>query len=169
MSGNNGGSTYPILMDEATLPEGNNMTWDVTPSTNISGVNGFYIAQHDLASNRMNLRDGRLAYWTSSADDGSTFRVLNLQALYNAELGTYVSVSQSHPGYVGALKSEIIEQYLSTLLPQGQVRRKHTSRSTMRSTNRKTPSLSPTADITASTAPPSAATSCSLSTPRTWV
>ena len=115
MSGNNGGSTYPILMDEATLPEGNNMTWDVTPSTNISGVNGFYIAQHSLASNRMNLRDGRLAYWTSSADDGSTFRVLNLQALYNAELGTYVSVSQSHPGYVGALKSEIIEQYQSTI------------------------------------------------------
>lgn len=115
MSGNNGGSTYPILVDEATLPDGNNMTWDVTPSTNISGVNGFYIAQHGLASNRMNLRDGRLAYWSINADHGSTFRVLNLQALYNAELGTYVSVSQSHPGYVGALKSEIIEQYQSTI------------------------------------------------------
>lgn len=115
MSGNNGGSTYPILMDEASLPDGNNMTWDVTPSTNISGVNGFYIAQHGLASNRMNLRDGRLAYWSTNADHGSTFRVLNLQALYNAELGTYVSVSQSHQGYVGALKSEIIEQYQSTI------------------------------------------------------
>lgn len=115
MSGQNGGSTCPILVDEATLPEGNNTTWDVTPSTNISGVNGFYIAQHGLASNRMNLRDGRLAYWSINADHGSTFRVLNLQALYNAELGTYVSVSQSHPGYVGALKSEIIEQYQSTI------------------------------------------------------
>lgn len=115
MSGQEGGTTCPILVDEATLPEGNNTTWDVTPSTNISGVNGFYIAQHGLASNRMNLRDGRLAYWTGGADDGSTFRVLNLQALYNAELGTYVSVSQSHPGYVGALKSEIIEQYQSTI------------------------------------------------------
>lgn len=115
MSGNNGGSTYPILMDEASLPEGNNTTWDVTPSTNISGVNGFYIAQHGLAGNRMNLRDGRLAYWSTNADHGSTFRVLNLQALYNAELGTYVSVSQSHQGYVGALKSEIIEQYQSTI------------------------------------------------------
>lgn len=115
MSGQNGGSTYPILVDEATLPEGNNTTWDVTPSTDISGVNGFYIAQHDLADNRMNLRDGRLAYWSTDADHGSTFRVLNLQALYNAELGTYVSVSQSHQGYVGALKSEIIEQYQSTI------------------------------------------------------
>ena len=86
MSGNNGGSTYPILMDEATLPEGNNTTWDVTPSTNISGVNGFYIAQHGLASNRMNLRDGRLAYWTGSADDGSTFRALNITDLYKTEI-----------------------------------------------------------------------------------
>lgn len=115
MSGNNGGSTYPILMDEASLPEDNNTTWDITASTNISGINGFYIAQHGLASNRMNLRDGRLAYWSTSADDGSTFRVLNLQALYNAELGSIVSASQSHQGYVGALKSEIIEQYQSTI------------------------------------------------------
>ena len=108
MSGQNDGSTYPILVDEATLPKGNNTAWDVTPSTDISGVNGFYIAQHGLASNRMNLRDGRLAYWTGSADHGSTFRVLNLQALYNAELGTYVSVSQSHPGYLGVLNPEVI-------------------------------------------------------------
>ena len=116
MSGqNDGGSTYPILVDEATLPEGNNTTWDVTSSTNISGVNGFYIAQHGLASNRMNLRDGRLAYWTGGADDGSTFRVLNLQALYNAELGTYVSVSQSHPGYLGVLTNETIAGNQATI------------------------------------------------------
>ena len=108
MSGKEGGTTCPILVDETALPDGNNTAWDVTPSTDISGVNGFYIAQHGLASNRMNLRDGRLAYWTGSADDGSTFRVLNLQALYNAELGTYVSVSQSHPGYVGVLNPEVI-------------------------------------------------------------
>lgn len=115
MSGQNDGSTYPILVDETALPEGNNTTWDVTPSTDISGVNGFYIAQHGLASNRMNLRDGRLAYWTGSADDGSTFRVLNLQALYNAELGTYVSVSQSHPGYLGVLNPEVITGNQTTI------------------------------------------------------
>lgn len=115
MSGQNGGSTYPILVDETALPEDNNKTWDVTPSTNISGVNGFYIAQHGLASNRMNLRDGRLAYWSINADHGSTFRVLNLQALYNAELGTYVSVSQSHPGYLGVLNPEVITENQKTI------------------------------------------------------
>lgn len=115
MSGQNGGGTCPILVDEARLPEGNNTTWDVTPSTNISGVNGFYIAQHGLASNRMNLRDGRLAYWTGGADAGSTFRVLNLQALYNADLGTYVSISQSHPGYLGVLTTETIAGNQATI------------------------------------------------------
>ena len=115
MSGQNGGSTYPILVDETALPDGNNTTWDVTPSTNISGVNGFYIAQHGLAGNRMNLRDGRLAYWSTNADHGSTFRVLNLQALYNAELGTYVSVSQSHPGYLGVLNPEVITGNQTTI------------------------------------------------------
>lgn len=115
MSGQNGGGTCPILVDETALPDGNNMTWDVTSSTNISGVNGFYIAQHGLASNCMNLRDGRLAYWTGGADDGSTFRVLNLQALYNAELGTYVSVSQSHPGYLGVLNPEVITGNQTTI------------------------------------------------------
>jgi|GEM_PF-2868677 len=115
MSGQEGGTTCPILVDETALPDGNNTTWDVTPSTNISGVNGFYIAQHGLASNRMNLRDGRLAYWTGDADAGSTFRVLNLQALYNAELGTYVSVSQSHPGYVGVLNPEVITGNQTTI------------------------------------------------------
>lgn len=115
MSGQNGGGTCPILVDETALPDGNNTTWDVTSSTNISGVNGFYIAQHGLASNCMNLRDGRLAYWTGGADDGSTFRVLNLQALCNAELGTYVSVSQSHPSYLGVLNPEVITGNQTTI------------------------------------------------------
>ena len=86
MSGNNGGSTYPILMDEASLPEGNNTTWDITASTKISGINGFYIAQHGITANKMNLRDGKLAYWSSGADNGSTFRVLNITDLYKTEI-----------------------------------------------------------------------------------
>lgn len=94
MSGQNGGSTCPILVDETTLPEGNNTTWDVTSSTNISGVNGFYIAQHGLAGNRMNLRDGRLAYWTGGADAGSTFRALNITDLYKTEIAPDLGEAQ---------------------------------------------------------------------------
>lgn len=85
MSGN-GGGTYPILVDEASLPEGNNTTWDVMPSTKISGVNGFYIAQHGIAANKMNRQGEKLTYWTGGADAGSTFRALNITDLYKTEI-----------------------------------------------------------------------------------
>lgn len=85
MSGN-GGGTYPILVDEASLPEGNNTTWDVMPSTKISDVNGFYIAQHGIAANKMNRQGEKLTYWTGGADAGSTFRALNITDLYKTEI-----------------------------------------------------------------------------------
>ncbi len=109
MSGQNGGGTCPILVDDTALPGGNNTTWDVTPSTHISGVNGFYIAQHGLASNRMNLRDGRLAYWTGGADAGSTFRALNLGELYAANLAIMTE------GYIGMPAPSAIEAQQSVI------------------------------------------------------
>ena len=102
-------TTYPILVDETAVPDGNNTTWDITPSTNISGVNGFYIARHDEASNRMNLRDGKLAYWTSGADAGSTFRVLDVQDLYAANLDIFTR------GCVGAPNADVIADNASTI------------------------------------------------------
>lgn len=106
MSGADGGSTFPIMTEESSLPEGNNTTWDITPSSNIA--NGFYIAQHGISSNKMNLRDNKLAYWSVSADNGSTFRVYDMQGLYEAEIAPMVSATETHPGYVGVLKSEVI-------------------------------------------------------------
>lgn len=102
-------TTYPILVDETAVPDGNNTTWDITPSTNISGVNGFYIARHGEASNRMNLRDGKLAYWTSGADAGSTFRALDVQDLYAANLDIFTR------GCVGAPNADVIADNASTI------------------------------------------------------
>ena len=102
-------TTYPILVDETAVPDGNNTTWDITPSTNISGVNGFYIARHGEASNRMNLRDGKLAYWTDGADAGSTFRVLDVQDLYAANLDIFTR------GCVGAPNADVIADNASTI------------------------------------------------------
>lgn len=102
-------TTYPILVDETAVPDGNNTTWDITPSTNISGVNGFYIARHGEASNRMNLRNGKLAYWTSGADAGSTFRVLDVQDLYAANLDIFTR------GCVGAPNADVIADNASTI------------------------------------------------------
>lgn len=73
MSGSNGGGTYPIMTELAKLPEGNNTYWVVTPSTHAEG--GFYLEQKGHSSNKMNNRDGKLAYWSTGADAGSTFVV----------------------------------------------------------------------------------------------
>lgn len=102
-------TTYPILVDETAVPDGNNTTWDITPSTSISGVNGFYIARHGEASNRMNLRNGKLAYWTAGADAGSTFRVLDVQDLYAANLDIFTR------GCVGAPNADVIADNASTI------------------------------------------------------
>lgn len=72
--GNTGGNTFPILT-ETPVPEGNMTHWDVTRSTSINGVNGFFLAHHGYGSHRMNQRSGKLAYWTDGANAGSTFQV----------------------------------------------------------------------------------------------
>ena len=89
MAGTTGADTWPIMTEEATLPEGNNTYWIATSSTHTT--NGFYLAQKDFPSNRMNNR-GKLAYWTDGAGAGSTFWVeerdmsgaTELQALIDA-------------------------------------------------------------------------------------
>ena len=72
MSGSNGGGTYPV-MTAAPVQNGNNTLWIATASTH--GTNGFFLGQKGYANNRMNNRDGKLAYWTGGADAGSTFMV----------------------------------------------------------------------------------------------
>ena len=83
MSANNGCNTNPYVSSDA-LPSGYTELWDLhvqqkgnSPST-IDG--GFSISQHGQSSYKMNKRwyddqnsDPRLAYWTTGADNGSTF------------------------------------------------------------------------------------------------
>lgn len=113
MSGADGGSTFPIMTEESSLPEGNNRTWDITPSSHIA--NGFYIAQHGISSNKMNLRDNKLAYWSINADNGSTFRVYDLQGLYEAVFEPMINTAETYSGYVGALKTEVISENQETI------------------------------------------------------
>lgn len=70
--GNTGGNTYPLPTTEP-VPDDYNTYWGITPGQTIDGEQGFYINQVGYPSNRMNLRDNKLAYWTGGADAGSTF------------------------------------------------------------------------------------------------
>lgn len=81
MSGAEGGTTFPIMKEEATLPADNNTYWIASKSTN--ATDGFYLNQKGYAGNRMNSRDGKLAYWTGGADNGSTFLVTECEIIPN--------------------------------------------------------------------------------------
>ena len=72
MAGTTGSDTWPIVTEEASLPEGNNTHW--IPTSSSHRENGFFLAQKDHPTHRMNDR-GKLAYWTGGAGSGSTFWV----------------------------------------------------------------------------------------------
>ncbi len=78
--GNTGGSTFPILTT-TPVAEGNNTLWIPSQGT---AENGFWLEQKGHSNNKMNARSGKLAYWNSSADAGSTFLVAERDL--NAEL-----------------------------------------------------------------------------------
>ena len=89
--GNTGANTHPV-MTATPVAEGNNELWVLTAST--YQENGFYMAQKGFASNRMNNRDGKLAYWNGGADNGSTFTV-ELRPSSVAELTTLAAQAEA--------------------------------------------------------------------------
>lgn len=67
--------TYPTMIDKNAIPEGNNSAWDITSSTSISGKNGFFLDRAGDEAYKLNHRSGKLAYWNTGANEGSTFVV----------------------------------------------------------------------------------------------
>ncbi len=77
--GSTGGKTYPQLTNEVTADIS---VWYPCTSTNIT--NGFYLSgSRDIDGYCMNLRDGKLAFWTGGKDSGSTFTVEEVSAAYD--------------------------------------------------------------------------------------
>ena len=75
--GRTGGDTFALLNEEGSQPYEN---WTLRPSN--SYTNGFFIFNED--GKALNLRDGKVAYWTNGYDAGSTFmaeRVLTAEQL----------------------------------------------------------------------------------------
>ena len=71
MAGETGAETWPIMTVAEGLAEGNNTLWIPTASDHADG--GFFLAQKDHPTHRMNNRGSKLAYWTGGAGAGSTF------------------------------------------------------------------------------------------------
>lgn len=70
VSSNTGGSTYPFVQLLANKTSSQVNHWIITKSSYVT--DGFFMAQDGYPSSRLNLRDGKLAYWTGGADAGST-------------------------------------------------------------------------------------------------
>lgn len=70
MTGNTGAGTHPVMITEPA-PNGNNTYW--VPTKSEYADTGFYLEQKGYSNNKMNLRDGYLAYWSTGKDMGSTF------------------------------------------------------------------------------------------------
>ena len=92
MAGTTGSDTWPIMTEEASLPEGNNTYW--IPTSSSHHENGFFLAQKDYPANRMNDR-GKLAYWTDGAGSGSTFWVEERPIGPVAELEALIATAEA--------------------------------------------------------------------------
>lgn len=92
MAGTTGSDTWPIMTEEASLPEGNNTYW--IPTSSSHHTNGFFLAQKDYPANRMNDR-GKLAYWTGGAGSGSTFWVEERPMGPVAELEALIATAET--------------------------------------------------------------------------
>ena len=70
MSGTTGGTAYVVLRDTTAL-DGYVALWQMSASTYRDNA-GWYIYQKGIQANAINNRNGRLAFWTTGKDAGST-------------------------------------------------------------------------------------------------
>ncbi len=115
------GTTYPILVDATAIPDGYNESWDATNAawTDAYGSHdpdkGFFLGRHGNPSHRMNKRDSKLAYWTGSADGGSTFFATEVSPEYliGLNLTPMFSIPTQFANVVGApmLTSQMKSDY----------------------------------------------------------
>ena len=89
MTGTTGSTSYPVLVDAASLPAGYTDLWLFTPSGDLGeGETYFYMYEKGYPSNKVNNRDNKLAFWNGGADAGSTVNVRFAQAEYAINTNT---------------------------------------------------------------------------------
>ncbi len=87
MNGKTGNASHPILVDADNIPSGYIDMWLFTSSLDITGEgNYYYMAEKGYPANKVNNRDGKLAFWNEGADAGSTLNVRVASAEYRINI-----------------------------------------------------------------------------------
>ncbi|MBR2638426.1 MAG: exo-alpha-sialidase [Bacteroidaceae bacterium] len=83
MTGKEGGTSYPILVDANNIPDGYTELWQFVPSSDLgTGDTYFYMYEKEYPANKVNNRDNILAFWSGGADAGSTLNIRVAMAEY---------------------------------------------------------------------------------------
>ena len=93
LSANTGGNAFAILKEE-----GNNSycyLWNLAESDDIANKKAFYFYQFGQEANKLNNRNGKLAFWTKGQDAGSSIQIeVGAKALkVDAENGTWTATN----------------------------------------------------------------------------
>lgn len=118
MKGTTGGGSYAIV-GSLEGKTGYTDSWQVTPSTAANLTHGFFINEKGHTNNKLNNRDGKLAFWTGGADAGSTivFSAINTSFTVNMSTGTF---TKSNPAktYASEWKSTATNPQLTVSTEQ---------------------------------------------------
>lgn len=77
MSGTTGANSYPVMKEKDNLPSGYTAVWRFMDSSNLGSndVAYAYMYEDGYISNKVNNRDGKLAFWNAGQDAGSTLQI----------------------------------------------------------------------------------------------
>lgn len=79
ISASDDGTCHPVLVDADHIPEGYTALWQFDKTTVLgTGRAAYFMFEKDHPSNKVNLRNGKLAFWISGADKGSAVSALRV-------------------------------------------------------------------------------------------
>lgn len=91
MSGADGGTAYVVV--KADGDDNYSYLWDFSTSDKLSGTTAYYLNQHGVSANKINNRNGKLAFWTTGADAGSSVVIRSQSGTFTVSLahGTFTA------------------------------------------------------------------------------
>ena len=87
MLGTTGSGSYPVLKEKDNIPAGYTAVWRFMDSRDLGSTDVAYAYMYEdgYIANKVNNRDGKLAFWNGGQDSGSTLRILYVETTTGIE------------------------------------------------------------------------------------